>query len=214
MPDIELDYLRGRKAIVPVVAVMISAQLNQVKEYAKGISLSASNAKYIAARAGEKAMVFRPVTNAMVEMSHKTTNLVEMINKEALTFSKASITLMRAQNTLDKVRLAYRKATSERERAAIAPYERQILDNLLHINKDFFSRMRLLESHLEEIAMLMREAEVIGTISRVEATRTDEYRNDLELISSAVNIAMLEIKGKVSNCRRMLHRAVELVKKY
>lgn len=71
-----------------VAAAVVAAELHKAMHIAVDISLTASNSKALALRAGERAMGFRALTNFIDELARKTISTAEHVNKLAIQVSR------------------------------------------------------------------------------------------------------------------------------
>ena len=84
----------------------VQAELFAVKRISRRISLSAKNAKAIAARAGSQALGFHSITDFIDDVAINTTQLVEKINAEALKLSSFVISNRNRSRTIEQMMAA------------------------------------------------------------------------------------------------------------
>jgi len=140
-----------------------------VKHISKRISLSAKNAKAIAARAGSQALGFHPITDFIDDVASNITQLVEKINVDALRLSSLAISNRNRHKTLERIKVS-QNSLGKRSEACGLDGSIKIMDK----TKDQFlieyqrKSSDLLEL-LAEIRTQLQAAEMICTTSRTEA---------------------------------------------
>lgn len=184
-----------------VTAASLAGRLYGVLATARQISLSASNAKGIAARGGEKTAGFRPITDFISEMASETITLVAKINQVALNISINSVNELRARRARDYF-LKTRDNLSGHKRAEQLQGVITDLDGQI---SGFSSReketMDSLLGLLDDIEQRNRAAKIIVTKSRTEASRAEEFQTYLESIADNVEAAAESIGAEIKRCR-------------
>ncbi|WJW75175.1 hypothetical protein QVG61_11875 [Thiohalobacter sp. IOR34] len=189
-----------------VIAATLAGHLYRVMHIAKLMSLSASNAKGVAARAGEKAMGFRPITDFIAEMANDTIHHATRINQHALSVSRTSVASQRSHIAKGHLEQTRRKLEGQRRKA--------YLDELIGaaeakhdaLEEDIRETIHILSLELEEIRQGMRGANIIVTNSRTEAARAGEFRPYLESIASSVEEAANDIQKEIGACRSLIEQ--------
>ena len=99
--DQKLEFsMSEKKYTFFVMAALIAAELNQATKIARRLSLTASNARAVALRAGERAAGFRPLTDYIDRLANVTVNSSLTINKLAAELSKTSADKFRTDNAV------------------------------------------------------------------------------------------------------------------
>jgi len=194
-----------------VIAARLAGRLYGVLATAKEISLSASNAKGIAARGGEKTAGFRPITDFITEMANDTISLVFKINQVALQISTMSV----SENRAMAARGYFSKA---REKLAGHDGQEQLL-GIVHgldgqigeFRKNERNAIDSLADLFDDIEQRTRAAKIIVTNSRTEASRAGEYQTYLESIADSVERATETIHAEIKVCRHYLSDLMETI---
>ncbi|HEB97917.1 MAG TPA: hypothetical protein ENJ05_00235 [Thiotrichales bacterium] len=190
-----------------VIAATLAGRLYRVMRIARAMSLSASNAKGVAARAGEKAMGFRPITDFIAEMANTTIHHATKINQHALSVSRASVAAERARQARHYLqRAADRFEGGQRGTEVIARMSREADRHQEALDQDIRELIRTLSVELEEIHQTMRGANIIVTNSRTEASRAGDFRPYLESIADSVESAASDIQGEIGTCQALLEQ--------
>jgi len=181
-----------------VSAAVIAAKLDRATTIAQQLSLTASNARAVALRAGERAAGFRPLTDFIDRLAEITITASKKINQLAATLSKTSASKVRADNAIKHFNVVNQKA-------AEYPY----IDSLRHafdrskatqskLTRDYY---RQIDQLTEELAMLsneLRNAVILATLSRVEASQAGaQYQDALINVADNVEGAAGKIKEHI-----------------
>ena len=179
----------------------VQAELFAVKQISKRISLSAKNAKAIAARAGSQAMGFHPITDFIDDVAINITQLVEKINAEALKLSSFAISNRNRSNTIENMLLAQEQMVKYADHKGIEKrlneLERKKKQFMLEYNRKNGDLLEL----LSEIRNQLQAAEMICTTSRTEATRAGDFQSNLEVVADEVSLAVNNIKETLQSSK-------------
>lgn len=192
-----------------VISARVAGRLHGVLAAANDITLSASNAKGIAARGGDKTMGFRPITDFVNEMANDTIALVSRINHVALDISITSVNKLRTEDARRRFSLVADSnetdRSGERLAAILADLDRRILEFTRHQRE----RISQLSELFGEIEQRTRAAKIIATSSRSEASRAGEFQPYLESIADNVEQASDTIRRDITACRQHLSTLAE-----
>lgn len=187
-----------------VVAAVVASELDKAQRISKQITLTASNARALAQRAGQGAAGFKAVTDFIDELAHKTVVASKTINNQAVAISRIGSQSAHARSARERFEKVY-------QLAADAPYihsidvayehTRQRCDEL---DREFQNLAWLLKNNLEELARELRTATVLSAMSRVEASHSGkEYEQSLNVIADNVAKAASEIDAHVKRSQQM-----------
>ena len=187
-----------------VIAAMLAGHLFRMMRTAKLMSLSASNAKGVAARAGDKALGFRPITDFIAEMANDTIHYATKINHLALTVSRTAVNDLR---TLDGAR----RFAEARDQIADTG-QAAFIDHLIHradveraaMRAETAEIMIQLNAQLDEIHQRVRGSTIIVSNSRTEASRAGEFQKYLDSIANSVEVSARDIQLEISKCRKLI----------
>ncbi len=179
----------------------VQAELFAVKQISKRISLSAKNAKAIAARAGSQAMGFHPITDFIDDVAINITQLVEKINAEALKLSSFAISNRNRSKTIGQMNAARKEmlnyADHDGMKKRLIELEKKKKQFLIDYNRKNTDLLEL----LAEIRTQLQAAEMICTTSRTEATRAGDFQSNLEVVADEVSIAVKNIKDTLQSSK-------------
>jgi len=188
-----------------VSAATIAAKLDQATHIAKQLSLTASNARAVALRAGERAAGFRPLTDFIDRLAEITITSSKKINALAATLSKTSASKVRADNTIKHFDLVFKKAS---ESPFIASLDNVFTQCKLKQEKLDYQYTRQLGQLSEELSMLsseLRNAVILATLSRVEASHAgSQYQDALINVADNVEGAANKIKTHIKFSQQMV----------
>ncbi|WP_075184630.1 chemotaxis protein [Teredinibacter haidensis] len=187
-----------------VSAASVAAELHKAMLVARDISLTASNARALALRAGHGAAGFRALTEFIDELARKTVSASKEINAEAIEMSRTASDIARARNALDRFQLAYKKGEG-------APYLHTI-DHAYTRTKQRHGRLEAafrdqiyqLTDRLNELGRELRTATVLAAMSRVEASASGKaFEDSLNVIAENVAQAAEKIQLHVRYSQRL-----------
>lgn len=188
-----------------VASAVIAAELHKATIIARDISLTASNAKALALRAGSSAAGFRALTNFIDELAQKTIRSSSHVNKIAIQLSRLASASARTDFTLEKIHLAKKKAANSPHIGSITPVEMRTQSELDTMQKRFDKLVWELESELDIIARELRTAVVLSAMSRVEATQAGkEHEASLYSIAQSVAQAAEKIQAHVNQSHQRI----------
>lgn len=188
-----------------VISAMLAGHLHRMMSTAKLMLLSASNAKGVAARAGDKATGFRPITDYIAEMAHDTIRYATSINQLALTISRTSISSMRAQDGASRFKKAREQLESGNHQEFIDNLINKSLENQETMSAENKELMRQLVLQLEEINQRARGSTIVVSTSRTEASRAGEFQKYLNSIADSVEEAASTLNAEISECRKLIY---------
>jgi len=180
-----MSQLRNRHF---VAAAVVAAELHKAMIVAKEISLTASNAKALALRAGSGAAGFRALTDFIDELAKKTIYTSREVNTLAVQISKIASQTARVSFALERFEFAAQKAKTARYVESIAPACQRTQQEVQDMKRNFDKRVWQLKSKLDDIARELRTGIVLSTMSRVEATQSGK-ENEASLYTIAQNVA-------------------------
>ncbi len=195
--DVEYNYF--------VAAAVIAAKLDQATTIAQQLSLTASNARAVALRAGERAAGFRPLTDFIDRLAEITITASKKINHLAAILSKTSAAKVRADNAIKHFNIVFKKAVD-------SPFINSLNDAFEHckINQDKLTRayQRQISQLSDELAMLsseLRNAVILATLSRVEASQAGaQYQDALINVADNVEGAAGKIKDHIKYSQQVV----------
>lgn len=208
MARIKNEQLAEGEVLVSVT--VIAAELSEVMKIAKEISIGAKNAKAIAARAGDKARGFQPITNFIDDMARHTLTMVSQIDDEALKVSRIASQEIRINDAKRRMH----EVTDKVDRPSLLASFHEVVegvDNELNVlRQQFDRRLNVLAELLDSINSDMRAATAISSSCRVEASRAEEFSEGLGVVADNLEQAVEVIKQHVKECSARLQHAQEI----
>ncbi len=192
-----------------VIAATLAGHLYRMMHTAKLMLLSTSNAKGVAARAGDKALGFRPITDFIAEMANDTIHFATKINQLALTVSQTSVTSVRTQDGIDRLVGAeelLRESGNEEAVTMIEPIIRASRQRQEKMQAEIKEIMSELGLQLDEIHQRVRGSSIVVSTSRTEAARAGEFQQYLNSIADSVEQAASELQREITECRKLIDR--------
>ncbi len=179
----------------------VQAELFAVKQISKRISLSAKNAKAIAARAGSQAMGFHPITDFIDDVAINITQLVEKINAEALKLSSFAIANRNRSKTIEEMKASARNMVKYADHNGMKKRIEELEKKKRQFMVDYKRKNGDLLELLAEIRNQLQAAEMICTTSRTEATRAGDFQSNLEVVADEVSLAVNNIKETLQSSK-------------
>lgn len=206
-----MSRIKGNSLLVG--AATISAELGEVSKIAKCISIDVKNAKAIAARAGDDARGFQPITDFINEMALEMISLVSRINFAALEVTRSAVTHGRSQDAYQRLMQVVNNVSGkvkhiEQLEEVAAVLEQELNQKNITMKKDAGELKRL----LEEIILKVKAAKAIVHSSRIESVRAVEYRHNLETVAASLEVQTKAISDLVSKCQSRLQELMENLK--
>ncbi|MBF0266521.1 MAG: hypothetical protein HQL46_14750 [Gammaproteobacteria bacterium] len=186
----EMD--EGAKQFLAVASVQ--AELFAVTHISKRISLSAKNAKAIAARAGSQALGFHPITDFIDDVATNITLLVEEINVDALRLSSFAIANRNRMKTIGRVKDAQETLGLRADDCGLTNKIKELESTKEKFLIEYGRKSSDVLEALTEIRTQLQAAEMICTTSRTEATRAGDFQSNLEVVAEEVSQAVMQIK--------------------
>ena len=181
-----------------VLAAVVATELHNAMLVAREISLTASNARALALRAGHGAAGFRAITDFIDELADKTIKASREINGRAVAMSRVASESVNAATALEKFEAAYKKGKDAKYLNTLdTAVERTRQQHAMGM-EDFDQRVKQLTGELSELARELRTATVLAAMSRVEASQAGvEYEASLNVIAENVAEAAERIHSHV-----------------
>ncbi|MFK5985472.1 MAG: hypothetical protein QM479_08590 [Pseudomonadota bacterium] len=186
----------------------VQAELFAVTQISKRISLSAKNAKAIAARAGSQALGFHPITDFIDDVASNITELVEEINIDALHLSSFAIANRNRTKTLNLMRHTHKELGLRADTCGLTDCINEMDKTKSRIMHKYSRKSSDLLESLAEIRTQLQAAEMICTTSRTEATRAGDFQSNLEVVADEVSQAVLQIKEILQSSKLHLSQAL------
>lgn len=183
----------------------IAAKLDQATHIAQRLSLTASNARAVALRAGERAAGFRPLTDFIDRLAEITISSSKKINLLASRLSQTLADKVRADEAIEHFHSVYRRAkdspfiSSLDEQLALCEMAQQKL------NTKYRKQIDQLNDELAMLSSELRNAVILATLSRVEASQAgDQYQEALINVADNVEGAAGQIKEHIKYSQQMV----------
>tara|TARA_B110000881_G_C18548937_1_gene502908 strand:- start:272 stop:931 length:660 start_codon:yes stop_codon:yes gene_type:complete len=202
-----LILLAGRQLMEQamfVTAARIAAHLYFATKVAKSLSLTAKNARAITARAGQQASGFTALTAFIQDLSSNTITLAQQVNVVAVKISMCTTQLERAL-------YANVQFFRAQELAHDAEYIDSISSGILKTHQrqsvliqTFITLRFKLDSLIEDTRKQIRFAEVIATMSKVEASKSGDFEAQLNVIAGNILLASNQIRHELECAESLL----------
>lgn len=187
-----------------VLAAIVATELHKAMLVAREISLTASNARALALRAGHGAAGFRAITDFIDELADKTIKASREINSRAVAMSRVASESARAESALEKFEAAYRKGEDAQYLSSLDKVVARTRQQHQAGREDFNKRVWLLTNELKELGRELRTATVLAAMSRVEASQAGtEYEASLNVIAENVAEAAERIHSHVTKSQNI-----------
>lgn len=188
--DREYQYFVG--------AAQVAASLEQANNIAKQLSITASNARAVALRAGQNAAGFKPLTDFIDQLANTTISSSKNINELANKLSRNSANKYRIDNAFNKFNGVLQSNNQAKFNQSLDQPISMIVKQQQALS---FTHRSLLEKLSEELILLsdeLRTAVVLATLSRVEASQADtDFQDTLYSVADNVEEAATKIKAHI-----------------
>jgi len=187
-----------------VIAARVAAHLHFATLIAKQLSLTAKNARAITARAGQQAAGFTAITGFIQELATKTIQLSQDINHIAVKIAMRATQLERidlAQRCLERV---YATSSDAPYIDSIDEFSKSTNEVEELLNGEFSVMLFQLIDLVEQIRLQIRSAEVISTMSKVEASQSGEFEEQLKVIAVNILDAAADINRELTAAEKLL----------
>jgi hypothetical protein len=187
-----------------VIVTEIAASLRSVANIAWKVSIAAKNAKAISARAGGVARGFQPITDHIDEIANEARRCVRDINHLALDIARTTVDEDRANSAHVHFSLIYSRFGHVAHIRTLDPVMAAIIGQLGLQQDAFNSKRERLSGMLHRMIDLMRSANSVAALCRIEAAMANEYRDNLTGVADELAIAAELIQEKTNNSLRRL----------
>lgn len=185
-----------------VTAASIAAELHQAMLEAKGLALTAKNARALAVRAGSKTVGFKAITHFIDELASDIIRQSQYINGVSEELSQHAVALWRASMAADKFEWIASQHSSNL--ASLQSAMKESYASREKLSHQLSKGLRELEQQLEEGDKHIRTANLIATSSKVEAASAGDFRNQLEVIAQNITDTADKIRSHLSRARNLL----------
>lgn len=187
-----------------VVAAIVAAELHHTLQDCRIINLTASNAQAASLRAGDKAVGFRALTKFIDEMATYTMRMARHINQLAIRTSKIAAETARSESALKRFKLVQKKAEGAAYADSINHAVARTEAHYAQLSREFQKLVGDMRMSLEDLEQHLRSANVLASISRVEASRVDVANQDTFFtVAETVDATANRIKKRVNYSRSL-----------
>ncbi len=184
----------ARAPKIDVIAACIAAELFHAAKLAKGVSLTAKNARAISLRAGERSVGFKAITVFINEFADNTIEQANKINDLAVSITRLSINRSHVQAVSSRFERAWSLAGEGSHRDCLLPISGQLRERSEDTKDSMCALLRQLKFELDESVMQIRAAGIIATTSKTEAAGAGEYKESLNVIANTIEESASEIR--------------------
>lgn len=185
-----------------VTAASIAAELHQAQQHARGLALTAKNARALAVRAGSKTVGFRAITQFIDELASDIIRQSQYINQLSEHMSQHAVSLWRSHMANAKIEWIMHNKSAHC--TSLLPGQKECQQRSETLSEQLRRGLRLLEQELDESDKHIRTANLIATSSKVEAASAEEFRGQLEVIADSISATADRIRQHLSQARQLL----------
>lgn len=194
-----------------VVAAVIAARLDKATRIARHLSITASNARALAFRAGEGASGFRPLTDYIHRLADLTVGSSSRINQLASELSRTAAEKERADRAIQHFIHAYEGANDSPYLDSLTPAYERTLKRQQSLKDDYGAQIKQLQSELNTLANELRAAGVLATMSRVEALQAnDVYQQSLNNVADNVQNVTGDIQKHIDASQKLVKQLIQV----
>jgi len=184
-----------------VIAALLAGRLYRMLETAKTMSISSSNAKCISIRGGTKTVGFKPLSDYISDMAKDTISISSKISSIALQFSITAVNEKRALSALSDFTKVINKISDQNKKDSLYFINNKLETKITSLRQQQFDYCQLLTILFDDIAQRIRAAKIIVINSRTEASRAEEYQNNLFSIADNLESCSEDIASEIKTCR-------------
>lgn len=203
---VQSSQLHQSLAAQTAAAANISAQLNQSRQQAGLLSLSAKNLSVIAVRIGQEAAGLKVLSLFYDEFAQRAIKVSNEINQLAADIALNSVKRWRSEMFRLKMEQVLRHPPAFS--GELLNHKMQLVAaTSAHLKQNTDGACQALESHLEELLTFMQSMQVIAINARVEAGNLPLHKAQLDDLSAKIDITTQKILENVHACQ---HRMKEI----
>ncbi|WP_206485942.1 chemotaxis protein [Thalassotalea sp. G2M2-11] len=192
-----------------VAAAVIAAKLDRATKVAQQLSLTASNARAVALRAGEGAAGFRPLTDFIDRLADVTVKSSKQINFLAASLSKTAAEKFRADSAISRFNTVYQRAKDSENISSLDNNFNRTKQHQSQLILMFQKQIKQLIDELDELSGELRTAVILATLSRVEASQAGvAYQESLHNVANNVESAASIIKKHIQSSQQLVSSLV------
>lgn len=194
-----------------VVAAVIAARLDKATRIARHLSITASNARALAFRAGEGASGFRPLTDYIHRLADLTVGSSSRINQIASELSRTAAEKERADRAIQYFIHACEGASDSPYLDSLKPAYERTLKRQEALKDAYNAQIKLLQGELSTLANELRAAGVLATMSRVEALQANDlYQQSLNNVADNVQNVTNAIQKHIDASRKLVKQLIQV----
>lgn len=183
----------------------IAAKLDRATSIAQQLSLTASNARAVALRAGERASGFRPLTDFIDRLAEITISSSKKINQLAANLSQTSAEKVRSDAAIKHFNAVFDKAHDSPFISSLDGVFKRSRGKQQKLDNSYKRQIDQLSDELAALSNELRNAVILATLSRVEASQAGIQYQDA-LINVADNV-----EGAASKIKEHIHYSQQMV---
>lgn len=187
-----------------VIAARVAAHLHFATEIAKQLSLTAKNARAITARAGQQAAGFTAITGFIQELATNTIQLSQQIDNIAVKIAMHATDLERTVQAHNSLLLVGEKAKDAQYVSSIIPFIEHAKSKATSLTNNFDDMLTQLIYLVEQTRLQIRTAEVISTMSKIEASKSGNFEEQLKVIALNIFEAATNIRKELESAESLL----------
>ena len=188
-----------------VSAAEIAAKLDSATAVAQQLSLTASNARAVALRAGERAAGFKPLTDFIDRLAEITISSSKKINQMAARLSRTSAGKVRSEAAIKYFNAVFEKAHDSPFIGSLDTVFQRSKEKQRKLDISYKRQIDQLSDELATLSNELRNAIILATLSRVEASQAGVQYQDA-LINVADNV-----EGSASKIKQHIHYSQQMV---
>ncbi|WP_448567650.1 hypothetical protein [Thalassotalea ganghwensis] len=188
-----------------VAAAVVASKLNAATHIAKNLSLTASNARAVALRAGMKAAGFRPLTDFIDRLANITISSSLQINQIAAELSKIASNKFRTDSAIGYFEKVYQKAKDSPYIDTLSSGYRRTVKEQSSLGSEYRKKLIALTNQLEQLKDELRTAIILATLSRVEASQAGpSFEEQLKNVADNVEQSADIIREYISSSLQLV----------
>ena len=186
-------------------AATITARLSEALSTARNMSLGVLNAKAISVRAGDVAKGFQALTVFIDEMTSDVVSTIRGINQASLSITRMAMHRSRLRSSRQRFYTALEHGKDASHIHSLDRLMVKLDDDYTQLNQQLIDELIHLDDLLDDILASLRPAGIIAANSRIEASRAQNVRANLEVVADSLDESAKRIQEIVMQCKKDLN---------
>lgn len=190
-----------------LVTASIVYHVDHAMQACKRLSITASNARALAIQAGDAAAGFRPLTDYINRFAIITKSSSHRINQLACDLSHIATEKDISDRAINHIKHVYSSAQDATYIHSLDPVKARAEQRQQDLQHSYEEQLRELSSELNSLSDELRSADIVVTMSRIEALQAKgPHQNALNNVADNVEKVTASVKKLIDDAKRLVNR--------